>query len=196
MLIALDFLLLYLLGSVPNALIFGELLKGIDLRQHGSGNLGATNAFRVLGKGPGTLILVLDILKGVVAILLARYVFFASVEGAAQNFYLCLAAVAVVAGHNWTIFLKFKGGKGMATSLGVMIAFAIVIERFVFVMIAVVVLWAVLFLSTGFVSLASVICSVLVPFFGILFHLPKILVAFLAILGMFSLIRHKSNIRR
>ncbi len=186
----------YFLGAIPNAYIFAKALKGIDLRKHGSGNLGATNAFRVLGKGIGSTVLVLDILKGLVAVLLASMVFYSETRAVSRPLYLCLAAVTVVAGHNWTIFLGFKGGKGMATSLGVIIAFALLIPHFAKLALLVIALWIILFLSTGFVSLASVVCSVIIPFAGLFFALPKEIIFFLAVLGAFSLIRHKANIGR
>jgi glycerol-3-phosphate acyltransferase PlsY len=189
-------LISYLLGAIPTAYLFGRLLKGIDLRRHGSGNLGATNAFRVLGKGTGTLVLIIDILKGTTAVLLSRYAFFTTQAGISLPFYLCLSAVCAVSGHNWTIFLGFKGGKGVATSLGVLIAFSILIEKFFVLVLLITGLWLILFLATGFVSLASVICSAALPLLGLILQLPASIEIFLAVLGIFSIIRHKANISR
>jgi acyl phosphate:glycerol-3-phosphate acyltransferase len=186
----------YLLGSIPNAYIFAKLLKGIDLRKHGSGNLGATNAFRVLGKGIGTTVLVLDILKGIIAVLVASALFSNNWIGISRELYLCLAAIAVVSGHNWTIFLGFRGGKGMATSLGALIAFAILIPNFAWVVIISTVAWSVIFLLSGLVSLASVTCSAAIPFVALCFRLPAEIIIFLSILAGFSLMRHKANIKR
>lgn len=192
----LGLLVSYLLGSIPTAYIFGRITQGIDLRQHGSGNLGATNAFRVLGKGIGSMVLILDILKGTLAVLLVKYFFYNKALNISEHLVLCIAAIAVVSGHNWTIFLKFKGGKGIATSLGALIAFAIVIERFAWVVISVTLFWIILFLSSGFVSLASVISSLSLPLFALFFHLPDEIIVFLLILALFSLIKHKPNITR
>ncbi len=189
-------LISYLLGAIPTAYLFGRLLKGIDLRRHGSGNLGATNAFRVLGKGTGTLVLIIDILKGTTAVLLSRYAFFTTQAGISLPFYLCLSAVCAVSGHNWTIFLGFKGGKGVATSLGVLIAFSILIEKFFVLVLLIIGLWLILFLATGFVSLASVICSAILPLLGFILQLPASIEIFLAVLGIFSIIRHNANISR
>ncbi len=189
-------LISYLLGAIPTAYLFGRLLKGIDLRRHGSGNLGATNAFRVLGKGTGTLVLIIDILKGTTAVLLSRYAFFTTQAGISLPFYLCLSAVCAVSGHNWTIFLGFKGGKGVATSLGVLIAFSILIEKFFVLVLLIIGLWLILFLATGFVSLASVICSAVLPLLGFILQLPASIEIFLAVLGIFSIIRHNANISR
>jgi len=116
--------------------------------------------------------------------------------GISLPFYLCLSAVCAVAGHNWTIFLGFKGGKGVATSLGVLIAFSILIDRFFILVLLVTGLWLILFLATGFVSLASVICSAALPLLGLILRLPASIKIFLIVLGIFSLVRHKANISR
>ena len=171
-------------------------MRGIDLRQHGSGNLGATNAFRVLGKTIGTTVLFLDIFKGTAAVLLAKLIFICEGMPISINLFLCLAAISVVCGHNWTIFLGFKGGKGVATSLGVLIAFSVLIEKFIWLVTCVVMLWLFIFLISGFVSLASVISSIFLPLFSIIFKLPFEIFCFLSILAILSLFRHKSNITR
>ncbi len=186
----------YFLGSIPTAYVFGKIYKGVDLRQHGSGNMGATNAFRILGKAIGTSVLILDISKGTLAVLLAGLFFYASTPHISKNLYLCLAAITAVCGHNWTIFLKFKGGKGIATSLGGLIGFSILIDKFAYVCIIIVALWLIIFLSSGFVSLASSICSIFLPILGTIFHLPLEIILFLTLLCFFSLIKHKSNIYR
>ncbi len=196
----LGLLVSYFLGAIPTAYLFGRLLKGIDLRRHGSGNLGATNAFRVLGKGAGIAVLIIDVLKGTVSVLLSRYAFFTPQAipqaGISLPFYLCLSAVCAVSGHNWTIFLGFKGGKGVATSLGVLIAFSILIDRFFILVLFITGLWIAIFLATGFVSLASVICSAVLPLVGLSLQLPVSIEVFLVVLGIFSLVRHKANISR
>ncbi|OIO36193.1 MAG: acyl-phosphate glycerol 3-phosphate acyltransferase [Candidatus Omnitrophica bacterium CG1_02_44_16] len=186
----------YILGSIPVAYIFGKITKGIDLRQHGSGNLGATNAFRILGRGTGAIVLALDILKGALAVLLAKYIFYQSGALISENLFLCLCAITTVSGHNWTIFLGFKGGKGIATSLGALIAFAIIIDRFVWVVVSIIFLWLIIFIPTGIVSLASVISSICLPVIAIFLNLPKEIAAFLIILCSLSMIRHNTNIRR
>ncbi len=186
----------YLLGSIPTAYIFGRITKGIDLRKCGSGNLGATNAFRVLGKTTGTIVLILDILKGTIAVLSAALLFYSENPTVSKNLYICLAAIMAVSGHNWTIFLKFKGGKGIATSLGSLIAFSVLIPKFILIVALVICLWLAIFLYSGFVSLASVIASALLPLLAILFQLPKEIIGFVFIIAVFSLIRHKPNVYR
>lgn len=186
----------YLLGSIPTGYIFGRLFKGIDLRKHGSGNMGATNAFRVLGKPIGTAVLVLDIFKGALAVLASSWFVDTRSAGISKELLMCLSAISAVCGHNWTIFLRFRGGKGIATSLGALIAFAILIPGFIWVVLLILGLWLVIFLWSGFVSLASVISSAALPLLSISFRLPTEIIIFVFILAVFSLIRHKSNISR
>jgi glycerol-3-phosphate acyltransferase PlsY len=122
--------LAYLLGAVPFAYLAGRL-KGLDIRQHGSGNVGATNVFRVLGKGPGAAVLLLDLAKGTLAVavvpLVARagsFHAFLSDGPAEQAWWPCALGLAAVLGHSYTVFLRFKGGKGVATSAGAFLGLA------------------------------------------------------------------------
>ncbi len=186
----------YFLGSIPTAYIFGKLTKGVDLRKCGSGNLGATNAFRVLGKRIGTSVLLLDILKGTTAVILCLKLFFVNNPHVSKELFICLSAIAAISGHNWTIFLGFKGGKGIATSLGALIAFSILIPNLYIIVLGVIFLWLLIFLTSGYVSLASVIASIALPVFSAFLNLPIEILCFLAIIAIFSLIRHKSNIIR
>ena len=127
----LQILIAYLLGALPFAYWAGRLLKGLDIRQHGSGNVGATNVFRVLGKGPGIVVLVLDILKGFIAVYWLPKLGAPSGASAwissgpmSQAWWPCLLGLAAVLGHSYTCFLGFKGGKGVATSAGVFLGLA------------------------------------------------------------------------
>lgn len=181
----------YLIGSIPTAYIFGKLYRGIDIRQYGSGNVGATNVFRVLGKGPGIIVLVIDIAKGVVAMTLVANMF-----GLNNILSYVLLGIAVVVGHNWTVFLQFKGGKGMATSLGVLIGLTIQIALIRPVLLSAVGVWLVVFLSTGYVSLASIIAAVLLPVFMLIFAPSFQLVLLGVIFCIFVVVRHRSNIKR
>lgn len=104
----------YLLGSVSFSVLLAKLLKGIDIRQYGSGNAGATNTLRVLGKGPAILVLLLDVLKGVAAVWLGTWV------GGWGTWVPALCGIAAIIGHNWPLYFRFRGGKGIATTIGVM----------------------------------------------------------------------------
>jgi len=173
------------------AYIFGRLLKGIDIREHGSGNMGATNAFRVLGKGPGTVVLILDIIKGIIPVTLLAN---ALGQGAALS--LVIISVAAVAGHNWTVFLGFKGGKGMATSLGVLIGLAIQLPGLRIVLGLATLTWLVLFLLFGFVSLASLAAAMALPVLMVVFEAPFPMKVMAIVLCVFIVFRHRSNIKR
>jgi len=189
--LAINILLAYLIGSIPVAYILGRLLKNIDIREHGSGNMGATNAFRVLGKGPGTAVLILDIIKGIIPV-----TFLANVFGLGDALSLVLIAVAAVAGHNWTIFLGFKGGKGMATSLGVLIGLAIQLSGLRIVLGLATLTWVVLFLLFGYVSLASIAAAVALPVFMVVFEAPFAMKVMAIVLCIFIVFRHSANISR
>ena len=181
----------YVLGSVPTAYLFGRLLKGIDIRRHGSGNVGATNAFRVLGKGPGTLVLLLDVIKGIIPLTILGDLF--GIEAILPRI---LLGVAVVVGHNWTIFLQFRGGKGIATSLGVLIGLSIHFTLLRPVLAAALLTWLAVFLVSGFVSLASMAAAVVLPIAMLATHQPWELSLLGLIFCVFVLVRHRANLQR
>jgi glycerol-3-phosphate acyltransferase PlsY len=106
--------LAYLLGSIPTAYIFGRLLKGVDIRQIGDGNMGAANTFRQLGPRAGITVGIIDAAKGALAVFIAQ-------QAGLSLFAVLLAGTAVVAGHNWPVFLGFRGGRGEATTIGVLL---------------------------------------------------------------------------
>lgn len=196
----------YLLGSISFALLIGKCFYGMDIRQQGSGNLGATNAFRVLGVLPGILVFLGDVLKGVFAVGLANFFF----RGAPTIFSFCLsqktafshsslvdsiivilAGFAVVAGHNWPVFLKFSGGKGIATSTGVLLVLAPKVTIILFL------IWLVILTLTKYVSLGSVVIAVMLPFFMVSFYpgnYPYII--FSLIVSAVAIYKHRSNIKR
>ena len=181
----------YFIGSVPTAYIFGKALKGLDIRKHGSGNVGATNVFRVLGKGPGIAVLILDILKGVLAVALV-----ADLLGLTTDIARIFLGVAVVCGHNWTVFLQFKGGKGIATSLGVLIGFTIRMAVLRMVLLSTVSIWLISFLLTGFVSLSSIVAATFLPILMVLTNQNIELVILGIVFCVFVVIRHRPNIKK
>lgn len=181
----------YLLGSIPTAYIFGKFLKGIDIRKHGSGNVGATNVFRVLGKGPGIVVLLIDIAKGLIAVTLCADLFKLN-----QTIHFVLLGLAVVAGHNWTCFLKFKGGKGMATSLGVLIGLMIKLSSIRVIVLSCAGLWTLLFLLTGYVSLASILSAAVFPVLMVAAAQSFELVLLGLVFCVFVILRHRPNIKR
>jgi glycerol-3-phosphate acyltransferase PlsY len=186
----------YFLGSVPTAYIFGRLLKGIDIRRFGSGNVGATNAMRLLGKGPGIVVLALDILKGVLAVVfVGDFVASRTTLLSAQTLRIILG-VACISGHNWSIFLRFKGGKGVATALGVLLGLALKIAGLWKIVGVVILIWLLVFLITRIVSAASVIAGISLPLCMVFFRQTQLLVLLSTILCAFLLFRHKANLKR
>lgn len=190
-LLAISLGLTYLIGAIPTAYIFGRLFKGIDIRQHGSGNVGATNAFRVLGKGPGAAVLIIDIIKGIIPTTLVANLF-----GFHDPLTLGIIGLVAVAAHNWTVFLKFKGGKGIATSLGVLIGLTIQIPGLRPVLLSIVGVWLGVFLLFGYVSLASLVAAVALPICMVTVHAPFVMVVMSIVLCLFVVFRHHSNIKR
>jgi acyl phosphate:glycerol-3-phosphate acyltransferase len=180
----------YLMGAVPTAFIFGKALKGIDIRQHGSGNMGATNAFRVLGKVPGTLVLIIDIIKGIIPV-----VFVAGFLSPGELGRV-IAAVAAVSGHNWTCFLNFKGGKGIATSFGVLIGITVAIPDIRWPVILCVFSWLACFLMTAYISLSSLVAAVVLPVFMVVFSAPLLVTSLCIVFCIFVVLRHRPNIHR
>ena len=180
----------YLIGSIPTAYILGRLIKGIDIRRFGSGNIGATNTFRVMGKAPGLVVLAIDILKGFICVSYIADLFLYISPAARPELYKVLVGLATITGHNWTVFLKFKGGKGVATSAGVVIGLIPKIFWFGFSV------WLIVFALTGFVSLASIIASVSIPVFTLIFGEPTEIIVFMSLLCLAIVYKHRSNIQR
>ena len=181
-------LLAFLLGSIPTGYLVARA-KGIDIRQHGSGNIGATNVFRTLGKPLGVFVLVIDALKGFAAVWITLHF------GGSSAWPCILAAVAVIAGHNYTPWLGFKGGKGIATSAGVLIA----LMPWAVLIIAAV--WFIVFPISRYVSLASIGAAATLQlavgglwFAGCGGNAP--LLGFSLVISALAIWRHRSNIRR
>ena len=185
----------YLLGSFPSGLIIGRI-RGVDIRQHGSGNIGATNVLRVLGKKYGYLVFALDALKGFVAVRLAFAVTFALGAAIARPEWVGIAGgLACILGHTFPIWLRFRGGKGVATSAGVLLGLMPVAVVSVFVV------WIFLFYLTRYVSLASIGAAVALPLFVLLYLrvgwlTGASLLPFSALVAGVVLWRHRSNMKR
>jgi glycerol-3-phosphate acyltransferase PlsY len=174
--------LAYLAGAIPFGLVVGKLFYGVDVREHGSGNVGTTNVFRVLGKKAGVAVLICDMLKGYVPAAIAAALF--------NPWFAVFIAAAPVVGHIYSIFLKGKGGKGIATGAAVVLA----LVPLVFAIILVV--WIVLVLTTRYVSVASLTASFLVPVLTIWFHEPlpyEIAGVLVAVIVWWA---HRGNIQR
>jgi acyl phosphate:glycerol-3-phosphate acyltransferase len=178
----------YLLGSIPSAYIAGKLLKGIDLRQHGSGNLGATNVYRVLGAKVAIAVLLFDTAKGAVPV----WLFSRSVPADQRIWWAIAFGVAAILGHVRSAFLGWKGGgKGVATAGGVFLALAPA------AMLAALGAWLVVAVSTGYVSLASLTAATVLPIALVVTKgVRSPLTALAALVAAFVFWTHRANIGR
>jgi glycerol-3-phosphate acyltransferase PlsY len=181
-------LIAYVAGSIPAAYLAGKLLRGIDLREHGSGNLGATNVLRVMGAKIAALVMAVDVLKGALPVaLLPRLTDAAHGERWAVAF-----GIAAIVGHVRPVFLLWRGGgKGVATAAGVFLALA------PWGMLAALVVWAGVMFASGYVSLASLSAAVVLPVaIAIQWGIDSLLFAVSATVALFVFWTHRSNIAR
>ena len=182
----------YLLGSVPSAVWIGRIFFNTDVRNSGSGNAGATNAIRVLGWQAGIAVFVMDLLKGWVAVQLVGLIPARMMTPDQYTGMRILAAIAVVSGHIFPVFARFRGGKGVATLVGVGIALfplALPVAACIFFLIL---------LTSGYVSLASIITSIAFPFLVFLLFPPDaaLLKWFSVLIAIFIPLTHRKNIVR
>ncbi|MHC5765806.1 MAG: glycerol-3-phosphate 1-O-acyltransferase PlsY [Nostoc sp.] len=190
----------YLLGSFPTGYIAVKQLKGIDIRQVGSGSTGATNVLRTLGKGPGALVLVLDSLKGVLAIALVYWLFnFEPIKNYIpptvdaqlwQPWLVTISGLAAILGHSKSIFLGFTGGKSVAISLGILLAMSWQVG------LATVGVFAVVVAISRIVSLSSIAGAIAVSILMVILHQPLPYILFGIAGGLYVILRHRANIER
>ncbi|GEK31712.1 glycerol-3-phosphate acyltransferase [Kurthia zopfii] len=181
-------ILAYLIGSIPSGLWIGQLFYKTDIRQQGSGNLGATNTFRILGKKAGAVVTVMDILKGTLATLLTTFALLSN-----SNIHPLIAGVIAVVGHMFPIFAKFKGGKAVATSAGVLLGYHWPI--FILLLVA----FLICLKICKMVSLSSMITAVLAFVYSIVYAIidqEYYLLIITALLAFFVIYRHRTNITR
>ncbi|MGE5500117.1 MAG: glycerol-3-phosphate 1-O-acyltransferase PlsY [Syntrophothermus sp.] len=197
-------LLSYLIGSIPTSIIISKLVKGIDIRNYGSGNAGGTNVYRVLGWKYGILVILLDALKGALAVIFIARIQHGAIpfENATpfDDFTLIqiMAGVAAVIGHIWTIFAGFRGGKGIATALGMLVTI-ITVDMLVALAVFVLVV-----LATKYISLGSILAAVSVPLVLIIreniFHVDiqgyGIVLPFTIGLSLLIIYTHRANVKR
>ncbi|KAA1040288.1 glycerol-3-phosphate 1-O-acyltransferase PlsY [Macrococcus equipercicus] len=181
MTMVLMFLLAYLIGCLPSGLIIGKVFYNKDIRQSGSGNLGTTNTFRVLGKKAGIIVMILDIFKGFIVVFLPL-LFNHEVHGV-------IIGLFAILGHVYPVFLKFRGGKAVATSAGVIMG----VNPILFV--AVTITFIIVLYLFKFVSLASIIASIVNFILSIVF-MDWILIVIAFVIMLIVIIRHRSNIKR
>ena len=174
-------ILAYLIGSIPSGLIIGKTFFNTGVRQYGSKNIGATNTYRVIGLKAALPVFLCDALKGAAGvILLSSY----------GPMYMILGGIHAMMGHNWSIFLGFKGGRGVATGLGVLIALSPLVALIAFLV------WGVIVSFTKLVSLGSIIAAALVPILMYFTGESYWFVGFGALAALFVIVRHWDNIKR
>jgi glycerol-3-phosphate acyltransferase PlsY len=186
----------YLVGSVPTSIIIGKILKGIDIREHGSGNAGGTNVFRVLGWKPALIVVIFDVFKG----WLPTYYFATNLVGNTipidTGVLQIMCGFAAVLGHTYTIFAGFKGGKGIGTLAGMLLALYPIAFPFCLIV------FIITLITTGYVSLGSMFAAASRPIFLLIFPLLGIeasslsLIVFSLLIPWFTIFTHRSNIIR
>ena len=174
----------YLMGSISSSTIVSRRFAHLDIREHGSGNAGATNTLRVLGWKWAMVVLFADMTKGILALLLAR------VLGHGTFLYEALAGLAVIAGHNWPAFFGFRGGKGVATTIGVMVMVLAVPALLAGVLSILAVI------LSRYVSLGALIFVVLTAVFSFILHYPVSESTWAVVIALLTIYRHRTNISR
>jgi acyl phosphate:glycerol-3-phosphate acyltransferase len=185
----------YLLGSIPTGYLLGRIILKTDIRQSGSGNTGATNVLRTFGIKAGLLVLLFDVLKGVLAILLARYISGHFSSGFGVQWLEAIYGLMVIAGHVFSVFLGFKGGKGVATTAGVFITLLPLSMLFCLVLFVYIVF------SSKYVSLGSILAAFALLSIElvsqIIMHFPNLpRLLLVAVMVILIIVRHKANIKR
>lgn len=183
MLLGVSILLSYLIGSISFSYLTAHVLKGVDIREHGSGNAGATNTLRVVGKGPAILVFFLDVIKGMAAVGVGYLL-------GGDPITLMSSGIAAIIGHNWPIFLRFRGGKGIATTVGV----TLLLMFKGFWIIAIITVLIIFF--TRYVSLGSLVFASGVPIIALVMEYPISFFWLGLIITFLAFLRHIDNIRR
>lgn len=174
----------YFLGAIPFGFLIAKYGYHVDIRQVGSGNPGATNVWRTLGKKAGISTLFLDMMKGVIPVVVARALF------PTEELFSVVAGLVSIVGHNWSIFLKGKGGKGVATSAGVFMAL-IPLQA-----LLAVITFAILFLSTGYVSVGSIFASIALVVGVFMFASSTFIQVTVSAAAVMVIVKHVPNIKR
>jgi acyl phosphate:glycerol-3-phosphate acyltransferase len=188
------FTLAYFLGSLPTGYLAGKLLQGIDIREHGSGSTGATNVLRTLGKVPGSIVLLIDALKGALAVAIANAIFTFNLLPTLpldwQAYLVPLAATGAILGHSKSLWLNFGGGKSVATGVGVLLAMSWQVG------LATIAIFGISIAISRIVSISSIAGAVSVTIWMLVFDRPLPSVIFAIVGGIYVIWRHNTNIQR
>jgi len=174
----------YFLGAIPFGVIVGKM-RGVDVRAVGSGNSGATNVWRTLGPVAGASVFALDVLKGLAAPIIARVMI-----GPHQYSWIAACAALAIIGHTFSIFLKFRGGKGIATGLGAALGLMPIPALIAFA------IWGGVLLISRMISVASIAACIALPLLALAFHVPTAYFVVIAIIAMLAILKHIPNIKR
>ena len=186
----------YLFGAIPTAYVIHKIKKGDDIRKYGSGNVGGTNVARTLGAGYGIATIIIDIIKGFIPILVLYFIY------PGDLILLSIVTIAVVLGHDFPVYLKFKGGKGISTSLGAVIGVSSLpfignsVWLEVLPIFTILITWAIVFLVFRIVSLASLAAAVITPLSFYFTKYPWAVIVAAFCLGLLTFITHRENIKR
>jgi glycerol-3-phosphate acyltransferase PlsY len=186
----------YIIGSVPTSIIMGKIVKGIDIREHGSGNAGATNTFRILGWKPALVVVIVDVFKGWLPAATFATLWIGDAPQIDIGIIQILCGFAAVLGHTYTVFAKFRGGKGIGTLAGMLLALYPIVFPFCLIVFILTLMF------TGYVSLGSIFAAVSLPIFLMLLPLIGIekgsfsLFIFSLLIPWFAIYTHRSNIVR
>jgi glycerol-3-phosphate acyltransferase PlsY len=183
------FIVSFLLGAIPFAVVIGKVFYKVDVRQHGSGNPGATNTLRTLGTKAGLIVLLLDMLKGVAAVLLAMY--FSTWPAITVIDRMTIAGALAIMGHIFSPFLGFKGGKGVATTVGVLVALHPVYG------VIIILTFTAMLMMSKYVSLSSITAAFVYTLLVLFFHTQELIQVIFAIgITLLIVVKHKANIQR
>lgn len=180
----------YLLGSIPTGFLMTKIFAEIDIRNVGSKNVGATNVYRVAGKLPGLLTLFIDIGKGVLAVTVVANFYYSFVMNIDYVFFKAFLGLIAIFGHIWPVFLKLKGGKGVATTVGVTAVLAPI------PLLISLLIWLAIFIPTNYVSLGSLAFGVSLPICAVILNESFYIVIFCVIICLLNTYKHKENIKR
>jgi len=168
-LLLMGIILAYLLGAIPFGYLIAKYWAKIDIRKEGSGNIGATNALRTMGKKAGLSVLILDLLKGLIAVTLIGRLFYQYNSNIDQLTYVYVIGLTVICAHIWTIFLSFKGGKGVSTALGVLVGLTVYDVKFSLILLLAFCIWFIIVFFSKYVSLGSIAAALFLPIGLIIF---------------------------
>lgn len=189
-------ILAYLLGAIPFGYLIAKYWAKIDIRKEGSGNIGATNALRTMGKKAGLSVLILDLLKGLIAVTLIGRLFYQYNSNIDQLTYVYVIGLTVICAHIWTIFLSFKGGKGVSTALGVLVGLTVYDVKFSLILLLAFCIWFIIVFFSKYVSLGSIAAALFLPIGLIIFIKSLEALIFGILIASIVIYSHRQNVHK